>query len=251
MAPAIVYLITNTANGKRYVGLTRYTLAKRWGEHKGCAAAGKKPTLYAAMRKYGPEAFAIEQVASCLSLEHATAVERAVIQSLKPEYNMTNGGEFTLGKRVLSKEAAERIRVAHVGKVITAEQRSSISNTLKARYASDPKFKAAAVAALVAGRSRIDRSKQRAAVSKALSRRVWSDESRQRLSEVRKGIRHTEEVLRRIAAKKNKAVECITLAATFDSASEAADATGLHVSTISKACLGKLKTAGGLQFRYV
>lgn len=251
MVPAIVYLITNAVNGKRYVGLTRYTLHKRWSEHKGCAAAGKKAALYAAIRKYGPEAFAIQQVASCLSLEHATAVEKSVIQSLKPEYNMTNGGEFTLGKRVLSKESAERLRLAHAGKIITQEQRAAISKTLKARYAADPKFRESSVAALAAGRSRIDRSKQRAAASESSSRRVWSDESRQRLSEARKGIRHTPEVLRCIAAKKSKAVECTTLAATFDSASDAADATGLHVSTISKACLGKLKTAGGLHFLYV
>lgn len=251
MAPAIVYLITNTVSGKRYVGLTRHTLAKRWSEHKGCAAAGKTPTLYAAIRKYGPEAFAIEQVASCLSLEHATAVEKSVIQSLKPEYNMTNGGEFTLGKRLLSKESAERIRLAHAGKVITQEQRAAISATLKARYAADPQFKESALAALAVGRSRIDRSKQRAAVSDASSGRVWSDESRQKLSEAKRGIRHTDEVLRRIAEQKRKAVECITLAVTFDSASDAADATGLHVSTISQVCLGKRNSADGLQFRYV
>lgn len=251
MAPAVVYLITNVVNGKRYVGLTRYPLAKRWGEHKACAAAGKRTTLYRAIRKYGPESFSLEQIASCLSLKSATAVERAVIQAFEPEYNMTNGGEFTLGKRVLSAEAAERIRKAHTGKIITPEQRAAISETLKKRYAVDPEFREKSLQALAAAREKIDREAHRAAASAASSGRVWSDDSRKRLSDAKKGIRHTQETVARVAAMKRKKVECTSLAVAFDSASDAAEATGIHVSTISKVCLGRRPTAHGLHFQYV
>ena len=30
---ATVYLVTNAVNGKTYVGVTRFSVAKRWGEH--------------------------------------------------------------------------------------------------------------------------------------------------------------------------------------------------------------------------
>lgn len=251
MAPAVIYLVTNTENGKRYVGVTRYTVAKRWGEHRTGAATGRRGALYAAMRKYGEAAFTVEQVASCLTLGDANTVERAVIDALRPEYNMTNGGEFTIGRRALSKEAAERIRAAHVGKTITPEQRAQISRTLKARHASDPAFREAALAALAAGRKRIDLAKQRAAASASAKGRVWSDDSRRKLSQACMGRTHSPDIVKRIAAKKCKAVECTTLNATFDSMSDAAGSMGIHVSTISKVCLGKRASAHGLNFQFV
>jgi predicted GIY-YIG superfamily endonuclease len=41
----IVYLITNTKNQKRYVGITTGTLAQRWYEHYWLAANGKSQAL--------------------------------------------------------------------------------------------------------------------------------------------------------------------------------------------------------------
>ena len=120
MRAACVYLVTNKVNGKRYFGLTRHTTQKRWGEHKAGAASNRtKSALYSAIRKYGPESFDVSEFASCFSLEDATRVEKQAIQQERPEYNLTNGGEFTLGKRELSPEAKERMRLTHAGKEIT------------------------------------------------------------------------------------------------------------------------------------
>lgn len=251
MPAASVYLITNTANGKRYVGVTRYTLAKRWGEHKAGAAAGRGGALYAAMRKYGAEAFAIEPIASCLSIEDATAVEQEVIKSLRPEYNLTNGGEFTVGKRVLSAEVRERMRAAHVGKTITGKQRAQISETLKARYASDPDFKERSLGALERGRKKIDQAARVAALKRAgAAGKMNRPMTPQRLSRQLAAM-STPEARAQMAKSKSKAVECTTLNAAFDSVSEAAEATGVSVSGVSMVCLGKRASAHGLHFQFL
>lgn len=55
-----IYLLTNTRNGKFYVGKWqgRY-LADRWNAHISSARRGSKARLARAIRKYGPEAFVI------------------------------------------------------------------------------------------------------------------------------------------------------------------------------------------------
>lgn len=43
MAPAAtVYLATNAVNGKRYVGVTRFSVAHRWSQHVYRARTGKQ-----------------------------------------------------------------------------------------------------------------------------------------------------------------------------------------------------------------
>lgn len=58
----LIYLLTNTVNGKRYVGrTTRSSPTKRWNEHR---SAGRKPgaktVISRAMFKHGVEAFTFE-----------------------------------------------------------------------------------------------------------------------------------------------------------------------------------------------
>ncbi|MCR9254703.1 MAG: GIY-YIG nuclease family protein [Alphaproteobacteria bacterium] len=55
-----IYKITNTVNGKCYVGMTTRTIARRWAEHRAMAAMGYASLLHQAIRKYGEEAFAID-----------------------------------------------------------------------------------------------------------------------------------------------------------------------------------------------
>ena len=58
----IVYLITNSVNGKKYVGSTRKTLDERMKSHKkDMKAVGHKP-LYQDMKEYGIDKFSIEPI---------------------------------------------------------------------------------------------------------------------------------------------------------------------------------------------
>lgn len=61
-----VYLITNLVTGKLYVGQTMKSVAQRWRAH--VHATGNKRRLQpitAAIRKYGPDAFVIEELEVC------------------------------------------------------------------------------------------------------------------------------------------------------------------------------------------
>lgn len=94
-----VYCHTHVESGRRYIGLTRYSMAHRWHQH--CAQAAKSSGLrshwYAALRVYGKEAFSHEVLEVCASLEAASASEQkwiAHFDSTNPErgYNHTKGG---------------------------------------------------------------------------------------------------------------------------------------------------------------
>jgi len=76
----ICYLITNTANGKRYVGVTKNTAGWRWTKHKEAAKAGKGFLLHTAMRKYGIEAFTFETVKTNIPKEEIETVEQTLIE---------------------------------------------------------------------------------------------------------------------------------------------------------------------------
>lgn len=55
----VIYLILNLANGKKYVGQTRYTALQRWTQHRGCARAGELHPLYRAIRRDGEDKFKV------------------------------------------------------------------------------------------------------------------------------------------------------------------------------------------------
>jgi group I intron endonuclease len=84
----MIYLISNTINGKRYIGKTSKTLEERWYRHCKSAEYGSNTYLHKAIRKYGPESFKIEYLMEGLDEE-----EVMLIADQQPEYNMTAGGD--------------------------------------------------------------------------------------------------------------------------------------------------------------
>ena len=58
----IIYKITNTINGKVYIGKTLETMEKRWKEHQKDSIRFTDRPLYRAMNKYGIKNFIIEVV---------------------------------------------------------------------------------------------------------------------------------------------------------------------------------------------
>jgi group I intron endonuclease len=158
-----IYLITNSKNGKRYVGLTTRSIAERWAEHledaRGCRS---RRALALAIRKYGVEAFSVEQIAEADDWDSLCAAEIELIDSLGTKapngYNMTDGGEGVIGLcaeslermrkkcrqlrhsdetkmkigaagrgRKVSEEAKAKISAGHTGKVLSQEHRDKLS----------------------------------------------------------------------------------------------------------------------------
>jgi group I intron endonuclease len=109
-----VYLITNTINGKRYVGQTKQTLANRWSMH---VAKNHCRYLHNAIQKYGRENFIIEALFDVLNKELANEFEIEYIERYKTMYpngyNILPGGD---NRPPLSEEAKRKISEFHKGK---------------------------------------------------------------------------------------------------------------------------------------
>lgn len=88
----MIYIATNKINGKRYVGKTDTTLDKRWYKHNKDVEYGSQRHFHRAIRKYGKENFTFELLEDCSS-ELNNEREVFWIAELKPEYNMTKGGD--------------------------------------------------------------------------------------------------------------------------------------------------------------
>lgn len=176
----IIYQATNTVNGKRYIGASRFSLKKRWAEHRYSASSGRKTWLYDALRKYGEDVFEVVQIATCLG--DPSEVERIIIQAERPEYNQTNGGEITSGRKH-SPETIAKITAGNIGKIRTAEQRAAMSALKKAQYAANPELRAITVANFKKASEASAHSKARIdAVAKACRERIWTQEMREKLS---------------------------------------------------------------------
>lgn len=110
-------------NGKRYFGITSKKPNQRW--ENGCGySQNKQLVIYNAIQKYGWENITHNIIAEGLSYKEATEMEVYLIQKYKTNcrrygnnygYNMTDGGEGTLGHKV-SDESAKKMSEAHQGK---------------------------------------------------------------------------------------------------------------------------------------
>ena len=144
-----VYMHINKADGKRYIGITRQSLKRRWKNGNGYK---RTPYFYKAIQKYGWDNFEHILLEDNLTLEEANKKEIALIKEYKTTnrkygYNISLGG--TNGKHspetieklrkyrkehkiVFSKEALERIANAHRGKTISDTQKEAVrQNMLK------------------------------------------------------------------------------------------------------------------------
>ena len=100
---AYIYKITNTINGKAYVGQTIYSLEKRFTDHvsDSTRSSHRKRPLYKAMLKYGKSAFTIEvieelpadaELLNCREIYWIAKLHTFCKDPLGPGYNATLGG---------------------------------------------------------------------------------------------------------------------------------------------------------------
>lgn len=125
--PYCVYRIDCSATGKAYIGLTKVGADRRFRAHRCNSRRGAGGALYAAMRKYGEDAFTVATLQCSLTLEQA---QRAEIEAIAAHatrapngYNISLGGDAGLA-----------------GVVLTAETRAAMSATHRARQA-DPELR--------------------------------------------------------------------------------------------------------------
>ena len=116
-----IYLITNLINQKKYVGITKKTIEERWKDHIDTAYKRKKKyAIHNAINKYGPENFSI-----VLLEEHENAQQECYwidhYKTFDEGYNLTKGGDGTIGIVLTEDEKIERTKrakILHGGKKI-------------------------------------------------------------------------------------------------------------------------------------
>jgi group I intron endonuclease len=153
----IIYTITNTVNGKKYVGQTIFSLEKRIAAHKNTAKTKNYP-LYRAFKKYGLNLFLIEQIDAAITKESLDEKEKFWIKefdTVVPNgYNVQSGGEGgsipgtmsdkgrrRIGEaarkrmtgRIVSRETREKLRQNATGIVFTEERKHRISEANKGK----------------------------------------------------------------------------------------------------------------------
>ena len=155
-----IYLITNTVNGKIYVGKTTKTLDARWRGHVQSAMRVRSINmmLHAAIRKHGPEAFTIAAICCVSTAEELDALEIYHIKRLNAcgrgvGYNMTKGGDGGTPERAKDSQ--------------TPEVLDKISSRVKAALAKPEIWKK--MSAAQRARSDESREKNRLAIKEAMN----------------------------------------------------------------------------------
>ena len=80
-AEVTVYLVTNTVNGKQYVGKTIWPINTRWNCHVSSAKV-HDTCLYRAIRKYGRDSFSLSVLEEVSSEEELNEAEKRWIVEL-------------------------------------------------------------------------------------------------------------------------------------------------------------------------
>lgn len=122
-----IYQIKNNKTGDRYIG-SSVNIRRRWNAHKSELRMGyhHSPYLQNAWNKYGKGNFAFRMILECEAFE-LQRHEQWLLDNWNPEYNT----EQVVGKpqigRCTTEETREKIRQAHLGKVVSLETRTLMS----------------------------------------------------------------------------------------------------------------------------
>ena len=130
-----VYIIYNTVNGKLYVGKGSYR--HRFLDHKKIARGGKEKypqysVIHAAMTKYGIDKFVFRIMEYTETDQEALDLETKWIAFLRKEnyklYNLTDGGEGTIGYKPTEETKAKTSRTMKGRKLSEAHRQALIAN---------------------------------------------------------------------------------------------------------------------------
>lgn len=198
----IIYCITNTVNGKKYVGKTVQNLEDRWDDHVALARTGRKIYFMNAIRKYGPDAFEKSILETIEDEELLSDAERKWILELNTTdhmvgYNSTFGGEgFSTGSlnpKVLNPKYGPDNPAYGVPK--SEEQKEKIRKSLTGLLVGEknPFY----------GKKHSEETKRRISeVQIGKKRGPCPEEKKQRISQAQKGRTFTEEHKAKLSAAK-------------------------------------------------
>ena len=188
-----IYKITNTTNGKSYIGQTIQKPKKRFNSH---FSQSNCPAIHNAIQKYGRDAFTVEILHEVLDifLDDLEISEIKRHNTLAPNgYNLDGGGN---ANKVMSDQTRKKISEANKGRKHTPETRQKMSNKKlspehRKKISNAKKGKTLSPAARqklsVANKGRTFSPETRQKISESKKGKTLSPEHRQKLSESHKG----------------------------------------------------------------
>ena len=202
----VVYLVTNSVNGKQYVGQTTGSVSRRWSR-----AETSRSLLGAAFRKYGRESFVFKEVAKAGDRKTLDRLEQKWIAKLKtiaPDgYNLTTGGNSVglyceQSKKKMSETRknmwADPDRRKELASIGDYRQPSEDHSESMKKIWSDPKRKRKYSAAIRAGQNTQQAKENFSKAHKA----TWSDpDYKARMSAVHKAMSPDKREALRLASK--------------------------------------------------
>jgi len=223
-----VYSLTNTINGKMYIGQA-IDIHKRVRNHFSCAAHGdtRCTAIYNAIRFYGKNAFVAAIIEEC---EVCDLDEKEI-------YWIDSGGTIA--------PLGYNLKTGGCTPVFSEELKTNISRGVKATFTNGRTPWNKGLPRTVETRDKI---------SKALKGGHISEATKKKISRGMKGRICTwgDKISRAVAMTKLKGqlIACSN-GSVYSSITEAAIATGCHRSGVSAMIAGGLKTTGGLTFKKV
>lgn len=224
-----IYIITNLINGKQYIGQS-IDIKRRFTDHRTISHETNRH-LKNALTKYGTQHFQYDVLEECPP-DKLDERERFWIKTIRPAYNVTDGGQGR-GKK-LSPETIEMLRESgrRSWDEKTDEERNAvIKNNLKG-----PKVGHAVTDETRAAiREKNTGKKQK---QETIEKRKATIAEKKRLGYVQTNSGH------------KKKVVCIETGEIFESVNAAAEKINVHPSNISSVLNGKQKTAKRFHFKY-
>ena len=234
-----VYIHINMVNNKKYVGITKTSLEKRWGSNgkqylaKHKDGSYKQPSFARAIKKYGWDNFYHDIFASNLSKEKACKLETMLIQTLrtfdsKYGYNIQLGGQLGNTGVVFSEESRKKMSMAKKGRTLTDEHKQHIS------------------VACIGHKPGVFTEETIEGLRKANLGKIIPEETRRKISKGLTGITRSEETRQKMSdnhANKHP-IFCPQLDEYFDTISAASIKYDIPNANIGKCIKGERKSAG-------
>lgn len=226
-----IYKITNLLNGNFYIGQS-VNIERRFYEHKKTNRE-LRSNIKKAIKKYGIENFSFEVLEEC-NPEQLNEKEIFYIKSLKPKYNICEGGTGLKGYK-LSDETKEKIKIKNKlnwNKKSFEEKENIIKNNLKG-------------------------PKKNHIVSEETKEklRLFNKNKKQSLETIEKRKKtlciKKENGYKQLNESHKKKVICLETNEIFNSIKEASLKTGINSSSISLVAKNKRKSCGGYTFKYL
>jgi len=130
----VIYKITNTINGKVYIGKTKNQVQRRWQNHVRLAKNGSTVALHLAIRKYGATNFSFEEIISVLNENDLDYFEIHFIKEFNScllngghGYNMTFGGDGLSAGFKHSQTTKDKMSSSRLGKKKSQAHKDALS----------------------------------------------------------------------------------------------------------------------------